>query len=139
VPKSKPTFVNCALACIWLSLGLLAISAALPLLNRSDTDFQQEFVPHMVSLAAFIIGSFLAVKIAYRKNWARWVFSVVNIFGLLALCGFALAFGKEFFDWSLADIIFAAIQYGLGVTASILLFLRESNNWFNKKGASNDL
>lgn len=93
----------------------------------------------MVSLTVFIIGSFFAIKIAHRKNWARWIFSVVHVFGALALCGFALAFGNEYLDWSLSDTVIAVIEYGLGIVASILLFLPESNDWFNEKGTSNDL
>jgi peptidoglycan/LPS O-acetylase OafA/YrhL len=138
--KPLPKFLQLALTCIWLSLAVLMLSALLPLFFiKPDAEFQKEIVLLVGSITAFVIGAYLAVKIASRRNWARWIFSIICVLGVVALCGFVLIDGLDSFGWSLIDVVLAVIQYGLSISAIVLLFLPESNKWFEKIGADGEL
>jgi peptidoglycan/LPS O-acetylase OafA/YrhL len=116
------------------------LSELLPLFFvKHDAEFPMEITLLITSSAAFIIGAYLAVKIASRRNWARWIFSLICVLGMVALCAFALTDGFDSFGWSLIDLTLATIQYGLSIAAIVLLFLPESNRWFGRIGADNEL
>lgn len=138
--KPLPKYLQLALICIWLSLAVLVLSALLPLfIVKPDTEFQKDIALLISSIAAFVIGAYLAVKVGSRKNWARWTFSIICIFGVVGLLGFGLADGFKSFGWSLVDAILAVIQYGLSISAIVLLYLPESNSWFKNIGAGGAL
>ncbi|MFZ0052817.1 MAG: hypothetical protein WAK96_13660 [Desulfobaccales bacterium] len=90
-------------------------------------------LPIVVILSGFVtITLFLVIiyLIGQGKNWARIIFLVLWIVGILLFLS-AIPLGR-FLAASPISGMFALLQYVLQVVALVLLFQNESSRWFRK-------
>jgi hypothetical protein len=74
--------------------------------------------------------SLLTFKIARGRNWARWVFAVVFVFGVLSFL-FLLTFAPQQVKVMPALLLGVAfLQFALQGAAFAQLFTREASHWF---------
>lgn len=135
----KPKQVQLAILCIWASLPLLFLYCIFEYFTqRSDADSLEQIISLIVSMFSIIVYAWLALKIASRRNWARWVFAIICILGMLSLLGFAFL-EDSFSNMGPVEKASLAIQCALNVTALLLLFAPSSNDWFGTKHANGEL
>ena len=83
----------------------------------------------MSALFTVAVYSFLAYKIYQGRSWARWVFAVLWILGMLGLSvlSFAPQVARQI-PWT--AWVMTGIQTVIQLTALVLLFVPVSSRWF---------
>jgi fatty-acid desaturase len=118
----RPVQIKFAVIFLAVSAGLQIIHLALPVLHSNSYDALD-----IVSRASVTAGLLLfAWLISKGKNWARWIFLVVLVLGLISLpIGFhrilSLPIFRAAYFW---------LQTVLQVTTAVLLVVKPSNEWF---------
>src|ERR1035437_565214 len=113
---------------VFQAVLLISLSFSLGFITWTITaHWQNPVVPFIFLL--ILAAVFLFIRAIYRgRNWARWVFAVFTVMGLLgsasALHHFSLLIEKTRY----------IVQCICSIIAIILLFLPQSNPWFSKIG-----
>ena len=119
-PNVPPKPVKCAVIFLFASAGLRVVDWVVR--DGPRHSLLDNFV--YAGITAFTI--LLALVLLRRKTWARWLLLVITIAGLIGL--------PELFQRALARSAFSVVYFGLQsllqISATILLFLRPSNDWF---------
>ena len=102
-------------------VGLVAIPA-IPQVSLGD------YLSAILSLA---LMCFLAWKIHLGRNWARWIFTMLIVLGVLGLA-VSFLFAMKVIPPSLWVV--SSANTALDLIAVLLLFGREASSWFRPKG-----
>jgi hypothetical protein len=124
---SKPVQVDYAVKLIYGSL-IIGLLKAVVEYNRLYIGFSiGTLVCGLVVTLGFL--AFFAVTISKGKNWARIIFVIFFVTGLIPFIHSTLqAFSASFISGTLS-----IIQATMQLVACILLFQHESNSWFSFK------
>ena len=123
-----------AAVCLWISAGVAVIGTGAYLIGLLESpDILNTTIVGLVTAA--LLG-LIAAKIDAGRNWARWLFVVVYVFGSLYTSFVLLLLAPQAFR-SLPLVMqgSALVQFVLQTTALVLLFTSASRQWFKAKRA----
>jgi hypothetical protein len=122
----RPNPVKLALALI-VSSYVISTGEQLAELNLSDSGIVAQIIIVFVFECGVVFG------IYYRKSWVRWIYAATIAIWLISLTTLHL-FGRTVFHGK--DLLLLALNVAFSVISLILLFQRESNEWFRKQISS---
>ncbi len=112
-----PTTTRIAVQLAWLAL----ISDCIIYLTGKFAGLVSE--PNfMLVITVVAVSSILPYKMQNRKNWARWFFLILNIWGVVISIGTTTL--------SQVDLLSCIICSIICSISCVLLFSNESNEWF---------
>ncbi len=124
VPVLKPVVVRRAIGLLWASLAIGALKTPLNwayLTSRASGAFNA-----FVIIFTFAVTAFFIWKIDQGKNWARIVFLVLFLLGVVP---FVFIVRSEFAR-SPASGLLSTLQFGLQAVAFFLIFTSPGKEWF---------
>ena len=126
----KPKIVKTAQIILWITLGIGIIRSVieLPKLLQQPSFVGDETFAYFVLLFVFVLLSTLTYFIGKRKNWARWTYTFLVIFGI-PLSPMLI----QSFQYETVSGIFGMIQLVAQIIAMIFLFLTPSRDWFKRQ------
>jgi hypothetical protein len=127
LPVLKPAAVRRAIGLLWASLAIGALTTPLNwayLTSQASGAFNA-----FVIIFTFPITAFFIWKIGQGKNWARIVFLVE---GLLGVVPFVFIVRSEFAR-SPASGLLSTVQFGLQAVAFFLIFTSPGKDWFQPR------
>lgn len=114
----RPSAVNKAVVAIWFTLGLSVLGEGLNRYSGLTT------TTHLViTLVLYALFALLPYRIGARRNWARYAYAVLVLLSVGQLFAPSQA-------GTLFDILAARIGLPFEAFALVMLFRRESTNWF---------
>lgn len=116
--SSRPNSVTLAVYCLIVSAALSQVQ----MLMRGD--YRTNRIAS--DAIALLIVLFLALMIYWRKNWARWIFAGCVVLWLVMIVAHLHALA----GLSIIRDVFFAVQLGLWMIPSFLLFAPSANAWF---------
>jgi hypothetical protein len=126
-------YVSLLLGFIGGIINIIHVWVGLPALDMSATPAQAPFgVGEMwgIVLVSTAIGWFIISRINHGANWARCLYAILVIIGLIVWAtNFRMAMNQGIFT-----LISSIINTLLGLIGSVCLFTPESNTWFKTKG-----
>jgi hypothetical protein len=120
----KPAVVRRAIGLLWASLAIGALKTPLDwadLISRASVSFNA-----FVIVSTFAVTAFFIWKIGQGKNWARIVFLMLFLLGIVP---FVFVLGSEFAR-SPASGLLSTVQFGLQAVAVFLIFTSPGKGWF---------
>jgi hypothetical protein len=133
-PTPAPAEISWALKLLWLGLAfnvvqyLFSLPAAFSVMPADSTARAAAMFGVAVPIAGFILGAWLNVKIARKRNWARIVKLVIEAASLVLLI--TMSPQLAVFDW-----INVGIAPALHFIALYLLFISSGRLWFRRTSA----
>jgi hypothetical protein len=127
-PINQPSPVRAALACLWLSTGILAlltVAAWANLLALPNT--ANVTVNNLLTLVFMLL---VIVKLAVGRGWARWVFAAVYFLGSAVTLYLSIFEPQIFRNQPLALQATGLVQLALQTLAMVLLLMPASRQWF---------
>jgi hypothetical protein len=127
-PIHQPSSVRAALACLWLSTGILALltiaawANVLALPNTASVT-----VNNLLTLLFMLL---VIVKLTAGRGWARWVFAVVYLLGSAVTVYLSVVEPQIFRNQPLALQVTGLVQLALQTVAMVLLVVPTSRQWF---------
>jgi hypothetical protein len=137
-PGQIPPCPDVERACVlfWVSFGLGTISEVADVIRSfGGAYWRYSAIGFFVGLAfGFLITWWITRKLRAGRNWMRWLVTIVNVASYLVVLlfwnDFLLAFGSYAENTSAA--IFAGLQMLVGGAGLVLLFTRDSRDWFDE-------
>jgi drug/metabolite transporter (DMT)-like permease len=128
ITTTKPKKVAYAL---WILITSILVGIISSIIKNVSSDVQQDMAIQtiVIMVVTLMITILIIYKINERKKWAREVFLI--LFGL-GVISYAFTF-NQIFQASIFTGIVSILQTILQLSALILLYSKESNEWFNKK------
>jgi hypothetical protein len=127
-PTQKPATVRRGIACLWISVALNLVLVLLEIAGlTSSTELAVAVATTAFSVA---ILSLIAVKANAGRNWARWLFAVIFVLGMLAFGISIILAPAQFAALAVTEQISAIAQFAVQTAALVLLFLPASSDWF---------
>lgn len=126
IVKPKPRNVEWAIILMW---GLLGLSVLSLVLNFSHVSSQGGVAPAvLITAVTYSLTIFVFVKMAAGKNWARWIFLIFFIGGLL------MSVGTLPTEWSRSrfSVLLFLMSSGLQICILYLVFTPTASSWFNQ-------
>ncbi len=126
---APPPSLRTALACLWLSTGILALltiaawANVLALPNSASVT-----VNNLLTLVFMLL---VIVKLAAGRGWARWVFAVVYFLGSAVTVYLSVFEPQIFRNQPLALQATGLVQLALQTVAMVLLLMPASRQWFH--------
>lgn len=136
VMQLAPSSVRRAIYLLMASVALIILSAAalwIGLLTFPDGT-KPSAADMATDLLTLSLLSFIAWKVAQRRNWARWFLAVLVLLGTASIVASILLVPElwQSMSWVFGGI--TIIQAVLQLSALILLFSEASNSWFKSEG-----
>ena len=125
----KPKSVERAVICLWISVGITAVSAALHASILTGAD-----VATLAITAALL--ALVAAKSAAGRGWARWLFLVVWLLGSASGIALVVLAPHAFLAWPRTVQAVAILQFAIQSAALVLLFTHASREWFSMPAAT---
>jgi hypothetical protein len=113
---------------LWISAAITGLLTALHLFGVMPTSDLGATVA--IGLTTFALMGFIAEKIRAGRGWARWLFLVLYVVGLFGFIVSALFAPQGFFSQPVVLQGSAVAQLALQTAALVLLFSRDSREWF---------
>lgn len=123
VPVSKPWNVKLAIILFVLVISVATLSLFSNLIFLDFDSFKEKTPNYLISFAIFV---FLAFHINARRNWARFLYIILVIIGLITIPSRII----RLFSINKLSAIFFSIQTLLEVATAVVLLTRSSNKWF---------
>lgn len=123
---TKPAIIHFAIGLLWASLAVAAVKVALDWANFVSRG-SVAFTVCLMILTFALIG-FFVVKIGQGKNWARIVFVVIFVLGVVPAI---FTWRSEFARSPLLGIL-SIVQDALQATALYFIFTSPGKEWFRK-------
>jgi len=123
-----PTSLRRAGQLLWVCVALSVVLAVLYLAGAVKSPSVAAEVITMIVTAAIL--ALLAVKIGAGRNWARWVFAVMYVFGSLVFALAVIVAPQAFLALSAIQQASGVVQFGLQTAVLVLTFVRASRQWF---------
>ena len=126
-PVLKPVAIRRAIGLLWASLAVGVAKTPLNwayLTSRASGAFNA-----FVIISTFAITAFFIWKIGQGKNWARIVFLVLFLLGVVPF----LFIVRSEFARSPASGLLSTVQCGLQVVAFFLIFTSPGKEWFQPR------
>ena len=127
LPLLKPVAVRRAIGLLWASLAIGALKTPLDwayLTSRASVAFNA-----FVIIFTFAITAFFIWKIGQGRNWARIIFLVLFLLGVVP---FVFIVRSEFAR-SPASGLLSSVQSGLQAVAFFLIFTSPGKEWFQPR------
>jgi len=127
LPALKPAAVRQAIGLLWTSLAIGALKLPLDwayLSSRASVAFNA-----FVIIFTFAVTAFFIWKIGQGKNWARIVFLVLFLLGVVP---FVLIVRPEFARSPTSGLL-STVQFGLQAVAFFLIFASPGKEWFQSR------
>jgi len=129
VPRTRPKSIQRAVACIWVSAALATIVGVLQFAGLIPTP--NAAVSAATAAVSVGISALVAVKVGQGRNWARWSFVVLYVFGsLVSMLAFVVA-PQVFMAISVLGKVSAVSQLALQTAALVFMFTPTSQQWFH--------
>ena len=124
----KPTSVQWAVRCLWISVSLVLVVSIAPFLGVAG--IPGDAVAIVTNLITGGLLSWVAIKVGAGRSWARWMLAVIFVLGSLIFV-VSLVFTPEAFR-SLTPVAKASciVQFVLQGAALVFMFTRTSRQWF---------
>ncbi len=124
----RPAHVRWAVMALTSSIVLGFLASVLRLAGRVSGTAM--ILALLIVVAFFMIYGYLILKISVGRNWARIILLVLVLFGTpFAVPAYIVEIKKNFFSGALSILVAFLQLLGTG-----LLFTRNSNPWFRKRG-----
>ena len=123
---TKPAIIQSAISLLWASLAIAAVKVVLDWANfvgRGSAAFTA-----FIMIFTFAVIGFVVVKIGQGKNWARVIFLVVFVVGIVTAF---LTLRSEFAQSRLLGIL-SIVQAALQATALYFIFTSPGKEWYRK-------
>jgi len=130
---------------LWSSLGLAVVDSLRSLFNQTT------MTGTIGTIIGTIIGTVIVLGIGYLivrwtvsklragRNWMRWLYTILNVLGYLAIAVF-WDFYRNLFQVVLQDGLLAMLimllQFAVGIAMLVLLHTPTSRAWFAAKGTA---
>lgn len=129
IAATRPAIIQSAISLLWASLAVAAVKVALDWTNFVRRGSVAFTVFIMILTFAFI--GFFVVKIGQGKNWARVVFLVIFVVGIVPAI---FVWRSEFAHSRLLGIL-SIVQAALQATALYFIFTSPGKEWYRKAQA----
>jgi len=116
---NKPASLSRALLAIWTTFGISAVLAVVDRLLGHLTP--EAFLGTLVLYMALTV---LPYKISQGRNWARYTYTVLNVFATAMLVAGESAGATQI------ELVWSWVTLPLEAWIVYSLFTRESNEWF---------
>ena len=126
-----------AVACLWISAFLVLVLCAASSLGVGDLPSGP--LALITNLVTFALLAWVAIKLGAGRNWARWVFAILYVFGSLAFAVSVVFLPEAFLALSMAAKTSSVVQFFLQTVALVLMFTHTSRNWFRAKKVASAL
>lgn len=123
---TKPAIIQPAISLLWASLAIAAVKVALDWTNFVGRGSAAMTV--CIMIFTFAVIGFFVVKIGQGKNWARVVFLVLFVLGIVVAI---LTWRSEFAHSRLLGIL-SIVQAALQATALYFIFTSPGKEWYRK-------
>ncbi len=130
--SNKPQTIQWAITCLWVSAALVALlmlvswTAALGIPGGVE--------PMLTNLIGLLLFVFVAMKLNAGRNWARWLYAGVYVFGSLMFLVSLLLAPQVFLSFPMVLQGSAVVQFALQTATLVLLFISTSSQWFRSEG-----
>jgi hypothetical protein len=116
-------------ASLWLLIGSFLATPVVGVINPTPfPGLPDGSVPFVVVFVLFLGLMVLVAVMAYRqRNWARWVHSVMFVFGPIV----SVPVQMEMFSTSPATSLLGLMLYAAQLASVALLFAPQSNAWYS--------
>ena len=136
--RTKPISLKRAVACVWVSVGLVAILTVISWLGLLDIPSGVGVTITNTITAGLLV--FVSVKLGSGRNWARWLFTVVYALGSLVMILSLILASQIYFSSPAVLQVSGIVQLILQTAALVLVFTPTSGEWFraqkeNRKSA----
>lgn len=138
LPPNRHVEQACKL--LWIGLSLQVLDSLIELFYVEGT----AAVIGVIIGAAFGLGIaslfvwWFTTKLRAGRNWMRWLVSILNVLGWLMIPVFWKIFGPlllEHFKARPIAAVSAAVQFGVGIAAVVLLHTKSAREWFRAHSA----
>ena len=130
--NNKPHRVRQGIALLWASaaiVGVLTLATGVGLLpNVGPT--AETTITNLITIAMLAV---VALKLAKRRNWARWFFVVVYGLGSGLFLLSLLVAPEVWLSFPLWTRFSAPLQFVLQTLALIFMFSSSANQWFRSR------
>ena len=127
----RPTSVQRAAICLWVSAGLALILTVVQVIGLVET--AEVGMTAIIGVVTAGVLALIAAKVSAGRNWARWLFAVIYVIGSFTSAVLALV-APELFR-ALPTILQGStiLQFLLQTAALVLIFTNASRQWFKAK------
>ncbi len=125
-PLSKPRNVRLAIILFASVISVATLSLFSNLIFSDFSSFKEKTPNYLVSVAIFV---FLAFNINARRNWARILYILLIIIGMITVPSRIIGLMSVS---KLSTLVFS-IRNLLEVAAAVVLFTKSSNKWFKAR------
>ena len=133
-PHSRPTSVDYAVACLWISVALTVALTASALAGLITTgQVLQDAVTNTLGAA---LTALIASKLNAGRNWARWLLVVLYALGSCVLIVAVLLAPQALLPLPPILIASGVAQFALQGAALAFVLSRSSRQWFSTIGTS---
>jgi hypothetical protein len=130
--QPKPPPVRRAVSCLWISVLITLMGTAWQLAGlEASADIVSAATTGVVTAG---IVALVAAKIGAGRGWARWLFGVLYVVGLLLWAVSLVVSPEAFLALSPLEQASMVVQFALQTCAVVLLFTRASREWFKSQG-----
>lgn len=132
---SRPTAVNRASACLWISAAIVLLATGAQLLGWVPL---AGATPGMTATIGLVTAGLLAVvaaSISARHGWVRWLFIVLYVLGTLGGVAVIVIAPEAFRAVPLILQLNTMAQFILQTAALVFMFHSTSRQWFAAKHA----
>lgn len=120
---SKPWNVKLAIILLVLVISVATLSLFSNLIFSNFDSFKEKTPNYLISFAIFV---FLAFHINARRNWARVLYIVLIVIGLITIPSRII----RLFSINKLSALFFSIQTLMEVATAVVLLTKSSNKWF---------
>jgi hypothetical protein len=132
-PSQSPPSVRAALACLWLSTGILALLVPAAWANLWGLPNTTSITVNNLLTLAFML--FVIVKLTAGRGWARWVFAAVYLLGSSVTLYLSIFEPQTFRNQVFALQATGLVQLALQTAAVVLLLMPTARQWFKAQRA----
>jgi hypothetical protein len=125
-PISKPRNVKLAIILFALVISVATLSLFSNLIFSDSYAFKEKTPNYLISFVLFI---FLAFHINARRNWARILYIVLLVIGMIDIPSHII----RLVSVNKLSALFLTIQTLLEVSIAVALLTKSSNRWFKAR------
>ncbi len=132
---NRPSTVSTAVQLLYITLIIAFVCGIINIIHvHSHPESSTMGIGPMtaVLVVSLVVCWFFFYNIARGRNWARIIYLILFILGILST-GWHL---KMYLDQGMLISLATLVNYVIGIIALVLLFTTESNKWFKQPNKS---
>ena len=133
-PSKRPLSVQRAATCLWASAGVTALLTILQGVGIVVTP--NVGITVVTGCLTVALLGWIAEQIRAGRVWARWLFLVIYVLGLVAILSVAVFAPQLFLSQTPVLQTSSVVQLAVQTIALVLMFNPESRQWFGRPHAS---